>query len=99
MTGMSCCQGEASGSPLRIFLSSPRASCGVSSSPSTTSARGLLPASVVGVVGAERELGRVLVGDELVDDCVAEVVVGLDDEDQLATRHRVLPVGCSTSMA
>ncbi|MGH2852670.1 MAG: hypothetical protein ACRDLF_00540 [Solirubrobacteraceae bacterium] len=43
-----------------------------------------------------------LVGDELPDDRLAEVMVGLDDEDRLAVGHRVRrgPVqGFSPSMA
>ena len=68
MTGMSCCQGEASGSPLRIFAQQREGAGGVSSSPSTTSAGGSLPGQGGGVVGAAGELCRVVVGDELVND-------------------------------
>jgi hypothetical protein len=41
-----------------------------------------------GVAGAVSELGGVLVGGQLLDEHSAEVVVGLDGEDQLAVGHR-----------
>jgi hypothetical protein len=65
--------------------------------------RGFLAGEDGGVASAAGERGGMLVGDQLLDDGLAEVAVGLDDEDRLALWHRGrrpgLSQGFSTSMA